>query len=90
VLSEHRDDVNNEDIVDVLASIGDPSAISCLEDALWWEPQWDEYRGLAVKAVWALGAIGTPEAIQVLRGAADCGEENVRKAAAHELAGLEE
>src|SRR6266568_2592920 len=30
VLSERRDDVNNEDIVDVLAEIGDPSATSCL------------------------------------------------------------
>jgi hypothetical protein len=86
VLSEQRDDVNNEDIVDVLAVIGDPSATSCLEDALWWEPPWDEYRGLAVKSVWALGAIATPEAIEVLRGAAACGDEKVREAAAHELA----
>jgi hypothetical protein len=90
VLSAHREDVNNEDIVDVLAAIGDPSATSCLEDALWWEPPWDEYRGLAVKSVWALAAIGTPEAIEALRGAAACGEEKIREAAAHELAGVNE
>jgi HEAT repeat protein len=90
VLSEQRDDVNNEDIVDVLAVIGDPSATSCLEDALRWEPPWDEYRGLAVKSVWALGAIGTPKAIEALRGAAACGEEKVREAAAHELAGVDQ
>jgi HEAT repeat protein len=87
VLGEQRDDVNNEDIVDVLAVVGDPSATSCLEDALWWEPPWDEYRGLAVKSVWA---IGTPEAIEALRGAAACGEERIREAAAHELAGVDE
>jgi HEAT repeat protein len=85
VLSEQPDDVNMEDIVDTIAEIGDPSAIGCLEDALWWQPPWDEYRGLAVKSVWALGAIGTPEAFEVLRGAASSGPENVREAAAHEL-----
>lgn len=85
VLREQPDDVNMEDIVDTTAEIGDPSTIRCLEEALWWQPPWDEYRGLVVKSVWALGAIGTPEAIEVLRGAADCGPERVRGAAAHEL-----
>jgi HEAT repeat protein len=84
-MSEQPDDVNMEDIVDTIAEIGDPSAIGCLEEALWWQPPWDEYRGLVVKSVWDLGAIGTPEAIEVLRGAADCGPDRVREAAAHEL-----
>jgi hypothetical protein len=90
VLREQRDDINNEDIVDVIAEIGDPSAIGCLEEALWWQPPWDEYRNLAVKSVWALGAIGTPEAIEVLRGAASSGPEDVREAAARELGGVDE
>jgi hypothetical protein len=77
--------VNNEDIVDVLAEIRDPSAIGCLERALWWEPPWDEFRQLAVKVVWALAAIGTPDALAVLRDAVNCEAPQVRAAAAHKL-----
>jgi len=43
-----------------------------------------------VKSVWALGAIGTPEAIEALRGAAACGEEKIREAAPYQLAGVDE
>lgn len=57
----------------------------CLSDAVWWEPDWDEYRNLAVKCVWALGAIGTPDARAVVRDAARCEAIKVREAAEHEL-----
>jgi HEAT repeat protein len=85
VLGRHLDDVNNEDIVDVLAEIADPAAVGCLEKALLWQPRWDEYRHLAVKCVWALAAIGTPDAIRVLREAASVEAAPVREAAARKL-----
>jgi len=85
VLSRRIDEVNNEDIVDALAEIRDPAAVGCLEETIWWEPEWDEYRGLAIKAVWALAAIGTPEAIAVLRDTASSADERTRQFAAHAL-----
>ncbi len=85
VLGRQLDDVNNEDVVDVLGAIADPAAVGCLEEAMWWQPPWDEYRSLAVKCVWALAAIGTPEALEVLRAAASTGPAEVREAAAHKL-----
>jgi HEAT repeat protein len=85
VLDRQIEDVNNEDIVDVLAEIADPTAVGCLEGALWWHPQWDEYRQLAVKCVWALAATGTPEAMRVLREAANSEAAPVREAAARKL-----
>ena len=79
------DDLNYENIVDVLAEVRDPASVDCLKEALWWEPDWDEYRNLAVKCVWALAAIRTPEAVVAIREAAMCDAFKVREAAAHEL-----
>lgn len=85
VLGRQIDEINNEDVVDALAEIADPTAIGCLEKALWWQPPWDEYRQLAVKCVWALAAIGTDDALNVLREAARCEAAPVREAAARKL-----
>ncbi|MDP9074389.1 MAG: HEAT repeat domain-containing protein [Actinomycetota bacterium] len=85
VLNRHSDEVNNEDIVDVLADIRDPAAVGCLEEIILWQPPWDEYRQLAVKAVWALAAIGTPDAMLLLQEAACCEASEIREAAAHKL-----
>lgn len=85
VLGRQLEEVNNEDIVEVLGAIADPASVGCLETAMWWQPPWDEYRTLAVKCVWALAAIGTPEAVAVLREAASTGPAVVREAAAHKL-----
>ena len=85
VLSRQLDTVNNEDIVEVLEMVADPNTVGCLENALHWEPPWDEYRQLAKKAVWALGAIGTSEAKEVLRDAASTASVEIREAAAREL-----
>ncbi len=85
VLRQRSGEVNNEDIVDVLAEIADPAAVGCLEETLWWQPHWDEYRQLAVKCIWALAAVGTPEAMRVLREAATCEAAPVREAAARKL-----
>jgi HEAT repeat protein len=85
VLARQRDDVNNEDLVDALAEIADPASVACLRDALHWDPPWDEFGQLARKAVWALAAIGTPEAMAVVREAAHDERTKPREAAIHEL-----
>jgi hypothetical protein len=85
VLDRHEPTIHNEDIIDVLAEIRDPAAVDSLERALLWEPDWDEGFQIAQKAIWALGAIATPEARQVLVDAADVGPGPVREQAADEL-----
>jgi hypothetical protein len=88
VLMLRSDRVNCEDIVEAMGVVGDPSSVSCLLDALMWQPEWDEFHHLAVKCIWALGAIGSDEAIDAIRDAASVGPSVVREAAAHELARL--
>ena len=51
VLRQRVEDINNENIVDVLAEIADPAAVGVLEDTIHWQPSWDEFHWLAVKAV---------------------------------------
>ena len=89
VLARRLPEVNNEDLVEVLGEIADPDAVDCLESALLWEPDWDEFHALGVKCVWALGAIATPKARSVLEDAASVGPEEVRAAAQLELQRLD-
>lgn len=85
VLQLHSFEVNNDDIVTVLAEIRDPASVGCLAETMWWEPDWDEFRHLAVKCVWALAAINDDAAVAALRDAASTGPEQVRKEAAYQL-----
>ncbi len=85
VLDRQLDTLSNEAIIEALEAIADPAAVDCLEKARWWRPSWDEFGGLAVKAVWALAAIGTPDAVATLRDAAATGSVEVRRAAQHKL-----
>ncbi|WP_374950993.1 HEAT repeat domain-containing protein [Mucilaginibacter sp.] len=55
-----------EDIVEVLGKIKDPETVNKLYEVAIDIPDWDEMRGLAKKCMWALNAIGTPEAIKKL------------------------
>jgi HEAT repeat protein len=67
VLDERRDDVNPEDIVAALQDSRDPAAIPALRRAIAWNDESDEFGQLQRKAVWALGRIGTPEALAAIR-----------------------
>lgn len=78
-------EVNSDDIVVALAEIRDPASVGCLAETIWWEPDWDEFRHLAVKCVWALAAINDDAAVAVLRDAASTGSEEVRKEAVYQL-----
>jgi hypothetical protein len=71
--------VDHERVVDLLAVIKDPRSVNALDEMIWWEPDWDEFRGLAWKAALALALIGTPEAFEVLRGAAATADPRTRE-----------
>jgi hypothetical protein len=85
VLGRRLPEVSNEDLVTVLGDTGDERVVGPIEDAMLWEPDWDEFHALGVKCVWALGAIGTPAARAVIEDAAAVGPEKVRDAAVLEL-----
>jgi HEAT repeat protein len=78
-LARRTFEVNNEDIVEALGEIKDPRSVECLTATLKWEPDWDEFRALAVKCVWALAAIGTDEAWAALDAAATEGPDVIRE-----------
>jgi hypothetical protein len=79
------DEIAYEDVVTALDAIRDPDSVQCLREILSWEPDYDEARWIALKALSALAAIGTPEALSALRGALDDPSEVVRDAAAQAL-----
>jgi HEAT repeats len=85
VLHRQLREVNNDDIVDALDEIRDPRSVPFLEEAIWWTPDWDEYRQLAKKYIWALGRIGTPDTLDALRDAAAVGSDIVREWASYVL-----
>jgi HEAT repeat protein len=64
--------------VDLLGVIKDPRSIDVLDEMTWWEPDWDEFRALALKAALALSNINTPKAIEVLRGVAATADPRTR------------
>jgi hypothetical protein len=86
VLGRHSDEVNNEDIVEALGEIRDPGSVHCLVDALWWQPEWDEFHGLAIKCIRALANIATSHAREALQHAAAAGPEEVGSEARRLLA----
>jgi hypothetical protein len=68
VLDQHKRDVPNEDLIEVLAELRCESSVDPLKRALYWRPEWDEYHSIAVKAVGALAQIGTASAKSILEG----------------------
>lgn len=79
----------HEDVVSMLGDMGDPAAVEVLARATWWVPDYlehDEFRRLAVNAVWALGAIPGRAAERELARVAETGAEKVRGRAAQQLA----
>jgi hypothetical protein len=57
--------INHEDVVDVLDKLRRPETVDALFRATQWVPEYlkfDDNRALAVKAIWALWKLQTPEA----------------------------
>ncbi|MGW0122145.1 HEAT repeat domain-containing protein [Streptomyces sp. NPDC003327] len=82
----HRD---HEDIIRMLGRLRSPRTQPTLVLATQWVPQgltWDENRALAVKAIWALGAIPGPETREVLEGLREAENEIIRENALNQLA----
>ncbi|MEU8759285.1 HEAT repeat domain-containing protein [Streptomyces sp. NPDC048659] len=82
----HRE---HEEIVTALGRLRSPELVPTMVLAIRWVPEglsWDENRALAVKAIWALGAIPGPEAQQALEDLRDAENEIIRENALHQLA----
>ncbi|MEU3820305.1 HEAT repeat domain-containing protein [Streptomyces sp. NPDC030392] len=82
----HRD---HEDIVSALGRFRSPRTVPTMVLATRWVPEhldFDEARALAVKAIWALGAIPGPEARQALEDLRDAENEIIRENALKQLA----
>lgn len=77
--------VPNEDALQVLVEIKDPASLDCLREVLYWQPEWDEFDQVGVKALWAVDAVGTAEARQLVAEAAERGSEAVRDWARRKL-----
>jgi HEAT repeat protein len=77
-LSLQVPEVPNEDALEVLADIGDPSTLDLLKKIALTEHDWDEFSQIGVKAVWAIAAIDTPQATAALAEIAGHGDEYVR------------
>ncbi|MGW1120478.1 HEAT repeat domain-containing protein [Streptomyces tanashiensis] len=78
----------HEDVVRMLSKLRSPKAVPALGEAARWVPEyldWDENRALAVKAIWALGAISGPEAREALEGLRDAENEIIRENAVKQL-----
>ena len=61
---------NHEDVVSALDDLRDPDAVEAIYHAAQWVPNYlgfDEYRALAVKAIWALGNLGDAKAERKLQ-----------------------
>ncbi|MFE1951945.1 HEAT repeat domain-containing protein [Streptomyces sp. NPDC059524] len=82
----HRE---HEDIVSTLARLRSPETLPTLILATHWVPErldWDENRALAVKAIWALGALPGRQVREVLEGLRDDEDEIIRENALRQLA----
>ncbi|MEU8679480.1 HEAT repeat domain-containing protein [Streptomyces sp. NPDC048560] len=73
----------------MLGKLCSPKTVPTLVLATRWVPEyldWDENRALAVKAIWALGAIPGPEAREALNALRDEENEIIRENAVNQLA----
>ncbi|WP_432030504.1 HEAT repeat domain-containing protein [Streptomyces sp. 1222.5] len=80
----------HEDIVSMLGRLRSPKTLPTLVLATHWVPEhldWDENRALAVKAIWALGALPGPNARAALEGLRDAENTIIRENAAKQLTG---
>lgn len=70
----------HEDIAMDLAGYRDPSSVECLRFLTRWVPDYalrDEFRNIAVKAIYALAKIDTPEAKAAIDDLMDTKDENI-------------
>jgi hypothetical protein len=76
---------HREDMVELLRDIGDPFAVSSLEQSIGTDDRGDDYRQFTRKCLWALSAIGTPDALEAIHRAAQSDDPIIREYASEEL-----
>ncbi|MFE2103486.1 hypothetical protein [Streptomyces sp. NPDC059468] len=79
----------HEDIVSMLGELHSPKTVPTLVEATRWGPEhldFDEFRALAVKAIWALGGIPGDEARDSLKSLRGAENEIIRENAVKQLA----
>ncbi|TVZ76278.1 HEAT repeat domain-containing protein [Streptomyces sp. BK340] len=79
----------HEDIVSMLGELHSPKTVPTLVEATRWVPEhldFDEFRALAVKAIWALGGIPGEEARDALKSLRGAENEIIRENAMKQLA----
>lgn len=75
----------HEDIVSLLEDIKDPQSVDCLYQRALEIPDYDDGRALAIKCIWALGAINTGEAKKRLVLLTRSGDKITREHASEQL-----
>jgi HEAT repeat protein len=83
----------HEDVVSLLDEMRDPDSVDAFRDAATVIPaylEFDDARALAVKAMWALGNLGTERAKAALRDLARSNEAVIQENAVKQLARLGE
>ncbi|MGO7905730.1 hypothetical protein AB9F35_23480 [Rhizobium leguminosarum] len=78
----------HEDVVAALAELKAPEAVGALYRAAQWVPSYlgfDQTRALAVKAIWALGAIPGPQAQAALAALSEDQDDIIQKNALKQL-----
>ncbi len=76
---------SEEDIISVLELIKDPKSVDKLYEVALDVPDYDDMRAIAKKCIWALSAINTPEAIQILKLLGKVDDPIIKENAAFEL-----
>ena len=79
---------SHEDVASALGDFRSPAAVDALVHLVEWVPSysdWDEARALAVKAVWALGAIPDARARRALEQFVIADSSPVARAARHQF-----
>jgi len=85
MLDELHPEVLHEDVAELLFDIGDERSVPSLVRALQAELPGDHFHGLNKKCIWALGKIGTNDAIRAIEACLCSEHEEIREAAKREL-----
>ncbi|MGW5050379.1 hypothetical protein [Actinokineospora sp. NPDC004072] len=76
-LAERSRAVPNEDVLEVLAELGDPASLDCLRRTMYWRPEWDEFDQVGVKALLAISTVNTETAWKLIAEAVSRGSPAV-------------
>lgn len=79
ILNDESNNGLHEPIVEILDELGDERAISALSKALTYRWSYDQWLNVPRKSLLALSAIGTPEAMMIIKEATRSSEDLIRE-----------